>query len=419
MTTFAVVDDAFLGRGIDDARSRIVYVAPGVGKATAAALSRAMTRESVSLTIILDANEDAYRIGYGEPCALMALHDTAVRTQFPLRREAGLRIGLAALDEQVIIWAPTARSVEPEPKETQPNAIVLGGAVVAKVEEAVAADNSSVLPTDAEIGREALRPEELNKTIESLKTNPPAPFDLSARTRVFSTRFQFVEFEVRGAEWTERRIKLSSLLLNSDLPDSLQDILETQVRPFQAAADVRFKVPYLVHGRLAYEQDGNKMLEPMTQGEIVKAWAEIRDRNLRQLKGFGWLIRRDRLEQFRAEVSAYEETLGAWVEAFREHVAQDEARLIQAIVDSIRQRVDRSTQRDKLAKLDLNAEVQRGLQRLRVIEPMVRIVLKNVSWESSRDQEFLDALQTALPKEELKGWFEEFTAAKERPARVA
>ena len=49
-----------------------------------------------------------------------------------------------------------------------------------------------------------------------------------------------------------------------------------------------------------------------------------------------------------------------------------------------------------------------------VVEPRVRIVLKNVSWESSKDAEFTQALAKAIPKEELKDWFEEYLAAPER-----
>ncbi len=46
--------------------------------------------------------------------------------------------------------------------------------------------------------------------------------------------------------------------------------------------------------------------------------------------------------------------------------------------------------------------------------PEVRIVTKNVSWESSRDSEFKRELKNAFGEQELLGWFEEFTAVKEK-----
>lgn len=414
MSTFAAVDDIYLARAIDRAVARVVYVAPGVGKELANALARAITRSELAVTIILDSDEDAYRIGYGDPEALVVLHEAARTQQFPVRQQKGLRLGLLVADEDLVIWAPTARAVEPERTQAQPNGIVLDGAAIRKLEAAVGAEGSNVLPGDADIGRAGLSPEELERMVAGLKSNPPAPFDLARRARVFSTKFQYVEVEIRGAEWADRRIRLSSLLLNADLPDDLQDLLETQVRPFQFAHDVELNVPYLVNGRHAYERNGERMFVPMTQAALAKEWAGVRDRYLRQVKGFGWLIRRDRLEAFRAEIDAYEETLRAWVIAFRAHVKKTEAKLIQSIVDSISSRLRRSARPDTYAGIDIAEEVRRGLERMRRAEPGVKVVIKDVSWESARDEEFMCALEAAFAPSELAGWFEEFVAAPER-----
>lgn len=414
MQTFTNVTDEYLSRRIDAARTRIVYAAPGVASMTAEALVRALQREDLATTIILDAEEDAYRIGYGDPAALVPLHQAAVHHQFPLRKQAGLRIGLLAIDGEAVIWAPTARSLEPERTAGQPNGVVLGGVAAQALENAVGAEKSNVLPSDAEIGKQALRPEELQSTVARLEENPPEPFDLARKTRVFATRFQYVECEVRGAEWAKRRIKLSSILFNADLPESLQDILDTQVRPFQMAADRTFPVPCLVKGRPAYERDGSRMLEPASQADIEKAWSEIQSRFLYKVKDFGWIIRRDRLDEFRQIVGAYQETLVCWVAAFRKHVSNEEDSLVKSIVNSVTARITRSDHGGKLKGFDVETEVKRGLERLRIIEPRVRIVLKNISWESSRDAEFLQAIERAVPREERAGWFEEFTAARTR-----
>ncbi len=413
---FASVNDASLAERIDSAKDRVVYVAPGVGKRTADALIRANLRDRVSVTIILDADEEACRVGYADADALGALHEAMKKQVFPLRRHPGIRIGLVIADDELVIWSPTARSVEAERDEGQPNAIVLSAAEVPRIEAAVGAEGSPVLPGNAEVGRVALRPEETARTIKALEDNPPEPFDLARKTRVFSTRFQFVEFEVQGAEWTDRRIKLSSFLLNADLPEELQDVLDTRIRPFQTAADKAFPVPHLVEGRPAFERDGKRMYAPATQAQIVKAWDTIRDRFLRNIRGFGWLIRRDQLAEFREQVASFEETLGAWVRAFRAFVAQDEAKMVRTIAESIESRVQRASNRQLYRGLDLHAAISEGLRKMRVIEPHVRIVLKNVAWESSRDREFLDALRQAYAEDELAGWFEEFTAARERPA---
>jgi len=412
--TFAAVDDAWLANGIAGAVRQIVFAAPGLGLATAHALIAAMRRDVVSITIILDADPDACRIGYGDAAALEELYRAAGQQQFPLRRQPGLRIGLLIVDERIAIWSPTARSVEPEPDSEQPNAIVLGESAARHVREATGAEGSPVLPSQAQIGREPLKAAELRDAVNELERNPPAPFDLSRRTRVFSSKFQFVEAEVRGAEWAERSMKLSSLLVNADLPESLRDLLETRVRPFQATSDQAFDVPHIVQGIPAFDRNGQRIFTACTQAQVMRIWADIRDRYLRHLKGFGWLIAREEVDAFREAAAAFEETLSAWVSAFQAQVAKDEDTLIDSLVASIERRLRDLDPRNR-PRIDLRAEVRAGLNRMRVTQPKVRIVLKNVSWESTRDAEFLEALRGSFTDAERSGWFEEYTAARERP----
>lgn len=415
MSLFQSCNDELLGNLIKDSASKVVFMAPGIGNCVANELIAAMERDELSVTIILDADEDAFRVGYGDVEALAKLHAAASRNQFPLRRQAGIRIGLLVADECVVVWAPTARCVEAERAEYEPNALVLTNKAIADdICHAVGADQSTVLPQDAQIGREALRMEDLALTLERLASNPPEPFNLAHKARVFSTKFQFIEFEVRGAEWTERRIRLSSLLLNADLPTELQDVLDSQVRPFQSVADLKFDVPLVVNGEPAYKKDGSPMTVQATQADIAKGWANIRDRYLRQLRGFGWLIRRDQMQAFNAEVLIYEGTLKVWVAAFKNHALVNEEKLVAEIDKALSDRVKRASKPEQYEKIDLKAEVRNGLQRMRITEPRVRIVSKNISWESTRDDEFAASLARAFTPEELKGWMDEFTAAREQ-----
>ena len=118
------------------------------------------------------------------------------------------------------------------------------------------------------------------------------------------------------------------------------------------------------------------------------------------------MIRRRDVGVFRAEADAFKQLLQDWVREFR--------RIIGDVVKSMRRRVERSDHSDKLDDTDLNREVRKGFEKMRVIEPRVRIVIKNVSWESARDNEFTNALRRVLPPDELHGWFDEFTAAQQK-----
>lgn len=54
-----------------------------------------------------------------------------------------------------------------------------------------------------------------------------------------------------------------------------------------------------------------------------------------------------------------------------------------------------------------------GMQRLRVTEPHVKLLFKEIAWESTRDVEFTRAL-AKVPEIGKAPWFETFTAARER-----
>ena len=67
------------------------------------------------------------------------------------------------------------------------------------------------------------------------------------------------------------RVKLSSLLLNPDVPEDLQDLFDTRVRPFSAHADREIEVPTLVQGQVAYTREGKPILSPMKQADMDRA----------------------------------------------------------------------------------------------------------------------------------------------------
>jgi hypothetical protein len=408
MNMFQTVTASTLSEHIRAAKERVVFVAPGAAEYVATALVEA-NREQVSVTVVLDNSEDAYRIGFGDVNGLEILrkHESTIR----LRQSPGVRLGLLIADEVVIVWSPTPRSIENDRREGEPNAVVIG---VDKVDKSLADHFEEHLK---ESNNEHVDPDKLRDTLNGLKDDPPEPFDLTRKVRVFSSKFQFVETELKGAEWIKRRIRISSLLINADLSDDLRDLLDTQVLPFQSKNEVAIEAPYIIGGQVAYNQRGEKILVPQTQRDIEAIWNNIKKRYLTMVPGFGSLIHKQRISSFRAETDAFKELLRDWVCKFRTKMENDRQRIVCDIVSAIRRRLELSGRADKLDGTCLDDEVRKGFERMRVIEPRVRIVTKNVSWESSRDKEFIDALQRVLPPDDLRGWFDEFTAAEGKRSR--
>lgn len=404
---------------ITDAIDRVVFVAPAVSLRVAEALGKTFRRAGgVSVTVILDPDQEPYRLGYGDPEGLARLQELAIDFQIPIRSQAGVRVGLLLTDDNILIWAPTPRSVESPRSNSQPNGLDLetrpGTNLGEDLRQAVGADDSEVPITQAQIGRQPFTPAQVAETKAALAENPPEPFDLARKTRVFSTRYQFVEVEKRGAAWTEREVKLSSLLLNSDVPPGLRDILETRIKPYSGQAEEAIWVPAVVCGQIAYNRRGEEIGEPKTQADMERDWKEILQRYLRKVGGFGSLIKRSDKEAFQAEIAAYEHVLTTWVRGFRELALAAEEDLVADITELVVERAARSRNAGNAYREEIEADVRRGIQRLQVVEPAVKCVFKDIAWESTRDEEFTEALRRALPEAAKEGWFEIFTAAREK-----
>ena len=100
------------------------------------------------------------------------------------------------------------------------------------------------------------------------------------------------------------------------MPDELEDLFETRVKPFSSQGDVAIDVASIVQGPVAYNREGKEIITPMTQADIEKSWKDLLRRYLKRLEGFGWLIQRAEKERFQLDVATYETVLKAWVTGF-------------------------------------------------------------------------------------------------------
>lgn len=84
--TFAVASDEALVGLISRARSRLVVIAPALTKPVADAVSRRLDDlGQLSVTVILDADPEVYRLGFGDQEALDAIRAASAKNLFDLR----------------------------------------------------------------------------------------------------------------------------------------------------------------------------------------------------------------------------------------------------------------------------------------------------------------------------------------------
>ena len=358
MSVFQSIQDDDLVQRIHHVSTRLVFMAPGVSCEVARALGRCMQSGKVTqVVIVLDADEEACRLGYCDAPSLATLFADAAHCGFPIRRQAGLRIGLLMADDDVLIWTPTPLMFEAPRTASEPNAIVLTPQTFKALPEALGVDPQKPMQT-AEIGASLLRVEEVATVVAALKAVPLASFDMSRLARVFSAKFQFVETVLQGAELIRREMRLDSLLVNSDVPEALRSLLQTRIQPFSTDADKTVEVPILLNGELVYRKNSQQPLtKPTTQAEIRAYWTALTDAYVYNLPGFGKIIFHEEKLKFEQEKSAFEEVLKAWVEGFRELVQGNHQQRVDGIVKLIVKRMALADDSQKLTEQAIRALV--------------------------------------------------------------
>jgi len=195
---------------INGAIERLVVVAPAVWPQVAMAIcERWRVLGSQAVTVVLDSDPEAYRLGYGELAALQELQQTATEVGAEIHHQPGLRIGVVIADNKTLIYTPTAKLVEAgENTHGAANAICLGAAP-----RNVEADLGLGPGAARQVGRRLLGIDQVESVKNDLEANPPQKFDLARKVRVFNSFIEFVELEVLGTEVSRRTVTIPSHLL--------------------------------------------------------------------------------------------------------------------------------------------------------------------------------------------------------------
>jgi len=477
MKTFVPVDDAALMGLIQAAKQRIVFIAPGMTLPVAKALGhRIEDMDQLNITLVLDSDEEVFRIGYGDMAALEYLHTLANRQGFSLRRQLGLRVGVLLSDENMMVWSPTPRSVEAPPDSqavapgndntdvspapaagrpnfaatagapplavgggtkappasavpasappapVAPNGLMLGANPAAQLAKAVSAEGTATRPQDGEIGRQAITPAEVKDTAAALKKNPPIPVDLARVTRVFSTKLQFVEYKVTRAKLSKMKLTVSGGLLNADAKGELEGLIESKLSAFGEMRDIEIDVPAFVNGEAA-EANGKPLVVKVSEASLERDRHGIEKRFIYDIKDFGRLIEKDRKDEFQLLLEAYKTQLLAHAKGVRAMLDKQAAQMVDDATDLIMARHHSGrAQGKKVPEPDLDAlreELLAGLERAKGEVPTLTLVFKDVTYEQTQSPLFRERLDKALPitvRKRLGAWNVHFDAAKRREA---
>jgi hypothetical protein len=187
--TFAVASDEALENLICSAQSRLVVIAPALTKSVAEALRRRLDdRVTLRVTVILDADPEVYRLGFGDQEALDVIREASGNNRFDLRQQCGVRIGVVISDGTTMVYSPVSKNIEEGSTSVDmPNAIVWTGGAGDRIAAAAGADSSEGAST-REVGKLALEPTRVQKMQTDLEKNPAKSFDITRRMNIFASK---------------------------------------------------------------------------------------------------------------------------------------------------------------------------------------------------------------------------------------
>ncbi len=407
--TFTAVTDEVMVRLIKAAQERIVLIAPGISKDVADNLGLRLLEDRLSVTVVLDADPEVFRLGLGTLDGLKAIQAHAEKQHLALQSHPGIRIGVLVSDATTLIFAPTPKLIEAgSTTPNKPNAILLGGDAAVKVARAAGAPGST--PQDdlaggaaqpIEVGTCGLTPTEVKKTEEDLRRNPPQSFDLARRARVFSSKVQYVEFEVTNYRVRQKEVSIpSDLMVISDDTD-LRDRWRNSLRILDEAF-ARVEMPL--------DPAKPDILSTMTPDFIQRRRRDLEKKYLFAVRGHGVMVLKANRGRFEKDADDFRLLVERFVEGLRTKWVSHRTPMATKICDTLLPRIRQKTP-DRYKKFnpspsddDLRglvlADVQKAFDVDKVLEqPSVRLVFKEVAPESLHSEPFKRELSAAFGRD--------------------
>ncbi len=421
---FAVASDEALVDLIASAKVRLVVIAPALPKPVAAALSRRLDDlGQLSVTVILDADPEVYRLGFGDELALDAIRAASAKNLFNLREQPGIRIGVLISDATTMVYSPVSKNIEAGSMTIEkPNAIVLTGGAGDRIASAAGA-NTSENALKPEVGNTVLSSDKVSEIQSNLKANPPKPFDITRKMNIFTSRVQYVEFSVSNYQLTTRQIPLPPELVEV-ADDDLKNRITSRIAPFDGIGKLEIKLDFDTKSETIQVDD----LWLKKQRKLIE------DEYTFQINNFGRVILYSDRVAFDKAISRFESVIEKYLAALRtrlgERRATFEARIVAEFVSKWEQNPPRyfSSLGIEPTPQNIKTKLERIAQNIfesgiSFDAPKVKVLYKNVAPENIQDPAFLEVLKNIMirrrvPPAIIASLFESGQAAPETGAFV-
>jgi hypothetical protein len=334
-------------------------------------------------------------MGYGDPEALTIIREASKSEMFDLREQPGVRIGVVIADNRTMVFAPVSRNVEAgSVTEEKPNAIMLDGGATEKLAEAAGAAEG-----EAEVGITGMEPTRVAQMTADLKNNPPKPFDLTRKLRVFTAAAEFVELKVSNYQLSKRRVTLPEEFVGVG-DATLKERISGQIRaPLDGIGAQAIKI----------EVDGHQEELLVDEAFIERERKEIEDTFTYVLPKKGRLIlKRDRADfdrqiaRFEQIVTKFRDALKASIdtarEGFQSQMLKEYAERWKVNPPNFLKRRSGGEDPDRIKAEILNRADVLFSAIVNFAAPEVIVNYKGIVIEDIEDPDFRSMLRTAMEK---------------------
>jgi hypothetical protein len=398
------LDDSQLIALINAADRRLFFAAPGMSLPVAEAICLCWSKMGPDgVQVIVDAEPEICRLGYGSVEALRVLHDTANKLGSAILHRPGIRICILISDDTTLVFSPTPLLIE-------------GGSTQFPHTNGIRFEGRSGVHPDSpsnplQAGAQDLIQEgeqvngsRLERVEKDLAANPPQKFDLAQKVTVFNAQLEFVELELKGFSISKKTVPIPSDLMGLARDEKTQDLLRSTFKLIGKGTEVSEK-PVM---KLKHKIVKRYLIGLGAYGNVVlrankPAFEEAVEDLKKSIEEFQKLVR----EKLQKEMDANRAVLlaalapsvtanppGRWTNVLGPHPSEV----------AVRGRLEKELAKN-FGSVD---HLIHGMK--------VKLVFKGVTYELLRDPDFIETAQEKIP--DLKFLHEEFDAAKaSKPGR--
>jgi hypothetical protein len=219
---------------LDAAQHRIIIAKSGYFKAEIEKLISLVSDRKIHCKLYVDTEDNSVRFGYGEQSALDLISESIEILN--VQNVERIRLSIVIVDEDMLFYSPVALSWESDPEKLVfPNGFIGHKCVTEDIlkhmeggENNTNVDYKSVNPFDIclipQKDKEEVK-QELSKTIDNLKKNPPVDPSILQKTTFYRNNYKLLKITVNGVDLKTK--KLSLKLFNNKISKVSENLISS------------------------------------------------------------------------------------------------------------------------------------------------------------------------------------------------